>query len=73
MKTRQSKQGRLRVPTHTKASIKQSDKQDIMATEQGNISEAIAQVVAEAVGVVKQAMAMASTDNNQRHRMQDPN
>ena len=72
MKTRQSHQGRLTVLKHTKAKSKQADKEYIMTTEQTNITEATAQVVAEATRVAVQAMAVANADSSERTQNSGP-
>ena len=64
-----SNQGRLRILKHINSSTKQTDKQAMMVTEEANITEAIVQVVAEAVKVVVQPMQTTVKG----HQMQDPN
>ena len=61
-----STQGSLKALTGREAIPKQNDKYDIMASEQANITETIAQVAAEAARVEVHHMVIANIDNSQR-------
>ena len=52
LRTRQSRQGRIKVLKHTKTTAKRTGKYDQMATEKGAIIQVIMQAVIEATKVV---------------------